>query len=121
MSTGSEELEDDVGSELGGSTDLGSLAPTREDDLTVDGTSTTQYGQQERDGLLSTPAVMLAHEYQGGEEVAVAMPPTESDGAGEYHEIALTGSAALDLLDQVRLIIISILLKPCGFSHVCVK
>jgi hypothetical protein len=35
------------------------------------------------------------------DDVAVALPPTESDGAGEYHEVALTGSAALDVLDQV--------------------
>lgn len=93
----SSDSEGDLSSEVGFSTDLGtdlgSTVPTREDDLTVGDTS--------RDEIASSAAVVQTHDQSAEEDVAVALPPTESDGAGEYHEIALTGSAALDLLDQV--------------------
>lgn len=91
----STESGEDLTSEAGYSTDLGSNAPTQEDDLTVVGTdSALNYGDE--------VASSAAAEEQGTEEdVSIAMPPTTADGAGEYHEIALTGSAALDLLEQV--------------------
>ena len=70
--------------------------PTGDGELTVGDTaaSSTNY-----EGGGATPAVVVS---QGGEEeVAVALPPTDAEDAGEFHEIVLTGSAALDLLDQV--------------------
>ena len=79
---------------MGISTDLGSTLPTREDDMTFEGTSVTR----QREDEMTTTGVL---DTEADEIVAVALPPTESDGAGEYHEVALTGSAALDVLDQV--------------------
>lgn len=86
---------EDLDSDIGFSTDLGSTLPTREDDLTLEGTSATQ--QEE----FTTSGIKIAVDTEAGGGIAVALPPTESDGAGEYHEVALTGSAALDVLDQV--------------------
>lgn len=84
----------DLDSDIGFSTDLGSTLPTREDDTTMEGTSATQ----QRENELATTSVL---DTETDDIIAVALPPTESDGAGEYHEVALTGSAALDVLDQV--------------------
>lgn len=94
-SSTSSSSSEDLDSDIGFSTDLGSTLPTREDDLTLEGTSTTQ---QQREDEFTTSGVVVDTEADG---IAIALPPPESDGAGEYQEVALTGSAALDVLDQV--------------------
>ena len=77
---------------------------TRDDELTLGGSNTintvtsVEGDTQPTDKMGSSPAV----EDEGGEDnVVVALPPSDSDGVDAYQEIALSGSAALDLLDQV--------------------
>ncbi len=85
-------------SDVSFSIDLGSSAPTREGDLTVGDTASANY----EEGTEENPALVVSQSLQNEEDgVAIALPPTESEEGGEYHEIVLTGSAALDLLDQV--------------------
>lgn len=107
-SSSSEDLDRDLDSDVVFSTDLGSTIPTHEDELTQGGTSAANYDgdtTQQREDEFNTSSGVHLHTGQGKEEddIAIALPPTESDGAGEYHEVALTGSAALDVLDQVSL------------------
>lgn len=118
---GGSEAEEDVSSGLEVSTDLVSTSLTREDGLTVGGTSSA--AQEGGDELSSTPVVSDSLGVSLQDEVVVALPPTESEGAGEYHEIALTGSAALDLLDQVSTAISTIIMchltNPLAGSKQC--
>ena len=96
-----EESDQEGKSDAAFSIDLGSSAPTRDGDLTMGDTATSvtlEAGTEE--GTTVTPSAVGAAA-QEEDEVAVALPPTESEESGEYHEIVLTGSAALDLLDQV--------------------
>lgn len=96
--------EGDLDSDIAFSTDLGSTIPTRDDELTFAGTSANYEDDtsQQRAGVLtSSGAGGMGMGTEEEEDIAIAQPPTESDGAGEYHEVALTGSAALDVLDQV--------------------
>lgn len=107
----SSESEEDPYSEVGFSSGVsgggggGSTATgrTQDENLTL-GDTTASYDQETQqrgdDSMFFNPAVVVT--LQGEEDgIAVAMPPMESDGAGEYHEVALTGSAALDALDMV--------------------
>ena len=41
-------------------------------------------------------------EDEQGNEVIIAIPPLEIESGGDYHTISLSGSTALDILDQVR-------------------
>lgn len=96
---------EDVDSEIGLSTELGSTLRTREEELTLGGTSGNYDGdtsQQREDGFTFSSLGIDTGQEEEDQDVAIALPPTESDGAGEYHEVALTGSAALDVLDQVN-------------------
>lgn len=89
---------------------------TRDDYTITFDTSGNNFGdtsqQEGEEHTASSPS--SSHESEG-EQVMVAVPPKDSEGGSDYHEIALSGSAALDLLDQVYF-----LHKRCHFysSHI---
>ena len=91
---------EDLDSDVDFSTDLGSTLPTtRDGDNNTEGTANFDEDTQ-HDGGMGDDDVMGDEPLYN--DVAIAIPPTESEGGSEYHEIALTGSAALDVLDQVK-------------------
>ena len=95
---GESDQEEEGRSDVAFSIDLGSSAPTRDDELTLGDTAASANYEEGTEEM--APAVVVAVQNEE-DDVAIALPPTESEDAGEYHEIVLTGSAALDLLDQV--------------------
>ncbi len=94
-------------SEYAGSTDESAFgsSPTRGGTLTIED-QTGDYGGLDPTQDAPSPAPNVWDEREGS-EVVIALPPREAGEDGEYQEIVLSGSAALDALDQVGLAFLS--------------
>lgn len=88
---------EDLDSDVDFSTDQGSTPTTPRDGDITEGTANYDEDTLHEGGMGGD----MMEDESLYDDIAIAVAPTESDGVSEYHEIALTGSAALDVLDQV--------------------